>query len=155
MVAQRKRQFPCNQRVGRVVHGHVSDAETKRDARAVCRCDGDRNIRSKTLDEGEKVLLSLQTRLQLEVALFAPSLPDIRQVETVHLGQRLNLSVMARSSKHSAAFLLDKVDHGLEKQDLFWSEDIDPDAPDGQLFVRDVLSYLTHLSSVVSNLRLG
>ena len=145
MVAQRKRQFPCNQRVGRVVHGHVSDAETKRDARAVCGCDGDRSIRSKTLDEGEQVLLSLQTRLQLEVALFAPSLPDIRQVETVHLGQRLNLSVMARSSKHSAAFLLDKVDHGLEKQDLFWSEDIDPDAPDGQLFVRDVLRYLTHL----------
>jgi len=42
-------------------------------------------------------------------------------------------------------FLFDKVDHGLEKQDLFWSEDIDPDAPDGQLFVRDVLRYLTHL----------
>ena len=145
MVAQRKRQFPCNQRVGRVVHGHVSDAETKRDARAVCRCDGDRNIRPKALDQGEQFLLSLQTRLQLEVTLFAPSLPDIGQVEIVHLGQRFNLSVMARGRKHSAAFLLDKVDHGLEKQYLFWSEDIDPDAPDGQMFVRDVLRYLTHL----------
>jgi len=52
---------------------------------------------------------------------------------------------MTRSSKHSEAFLLHKVDNGIEKQDLFWSEDIDPDAPDGQLFVRDVLRYLTHL----------
>src|SRR5207249_11051920 len=119
MVAQRKRQFPCNQRVGRVVHGHVSDAETKRDARAVCRCDGDRNIRSKTLDEGEKVLLSLQTRLQLEVALFAPSLPDIRQVETVHLGQRLNLSVLTRSSKRSVGSLLDWVEDVIDQQVLF------------------------------------
>ena len=70
--------------------------------------------------------MSLQTRLQLEVQLLAPSLSDICEVETVHPGQRLNLSVMARCRKHFTIFLLEEVDDGFEKQDLFWSEYIYP-----------------------------
>ena len=143
MVAQRKRQLPCNQRMWRVIYSDVFETETKRNARTVRRRDGDGNIRPKTLDQGEQVLLSLQTRLQLEVALLALSLPDIGQVEAVHLGQRLNFSVMARGRKHFEIFLLQKVDDRFEKQDLFRCQYVDPNLPDGQQCNLGVASYLT------------